>query len=85
MLYIKKDNRLSGGLDSTLIASLTKEQDNMSASTVKWIGPAESIQMMVKDGWMNLIMAEYDMAMTTAANFVASNSNRNKKKRCTQI
>ena len=67
---IKKTIGLSGGLDSTLIASLTKEQDNMSASTVKWIGPAE-INTDDGKGWMDEsdYMAEYDMAMTTAANF----------------
>ena len=67
---IKKTISLSGGLDSTLIASLTKHQDNLSASCVKWLGDAK-----VNDndgtGWMDEsdYMLEYDLAVKTAKQY----------------
>tara|TARA_B100000575_G_C23129002_1_gene654534 strand:+ start:608 stop:2332 length:1725 start_codon:yes stop_codon:yes gene_type:complete len=35
---INKTISLSGGLDSTLIASIAKKQDNLSCTTMKWVG-----------------------------------------------
>ena len=61
---INKTVSLSGGLDSTLIASIARDQDNFSATSMKWVGNKN------KTGDPNLgsqwYFGEHEMAMQTA-------------------
>ncbi len=65
---IKKTISLSGGLDSTLIASLAKKQDNLSVSMVKYIGQPKNTD---PGDWSNEAdyFNEHELAMKTANMF----------------